>query len=118
MMVTVDLLRETGARMLGTRMAARAMESAMRAASHSGIITFDTSGVRRISVSFFDEALLIFNELVAETGNSDLQLVYHTGPPTESLKNLVENRGLALSETDTGDWVITRLAEFRCSLAK
>lgn len=112
MMATVDLLGESGAPMLGTRPAARAMEPAMRAASDSGIITLDTSGVRRIGVSFFDEALLIFSELVSETGNSDLRLVYHKAPPTESLKNLVGNRGLALSETDTGDWVISQLTTF------
>ncbi len=107
-MVAVELLRETGVRILGTRPAARAMEPAMRAASNSGIITFNTSGVRRIGVSFFDETLLIFNEIVTETGNRDLRLVYQKAPPTESLKNLVENRGLMLSESDTGDWIIFR----------
>ncbi len=112
MMVAVDLLAETGVRMLGTRPAARAMESAMRVASDSGTITFDTSGVRRIGVSFFDEALLIFNEIVAETGNNELRLVYHKAPPTDSLKNLVGNRGLTLSETDTGDWIIAQPAIF------
>ena len=112
MMPAVDLIGETGTRMLGTRPAARAMETAMRAACDSGTITFDTSGVRRIGVSFFDEALLIFNELVAETGNSRLKLVYHKAPPTESLKNLVGNRGLTLSETDTGDWIIAQSAIF------
>ena len=111
-MVAVELLRESGTRMLGTRPAARAMEPAMRAASGSGIITLDTSGVRRIGVSFFDEALLIFNEIVAETGNRELRLVYHQAPPTESLKNLVENRGLALAETDAGDWIISRPEAF------
>lgn len=109
-MVAVDLLQESGARMLGTRPAARAMEPAMRAASVSGTITFDTLGVRRIGVSFFDEALLIFNEIVTETGNNDMRLVYHKAPPTDSLRNLVENRGLALLETENGDWVITRPA--------
>ena len=78
----------------------------------SGTITFDTSGVRRIGVSFFDEALLIFNEIVAETGNNELRLVYHKAPPTDSLKNLVGNRGLTLSETDTGDWIIAQPAIF------
>lgn len=110
MMAAVDLLGETGVRMLGTRPAARAMEPAMRTASDSGTITLDTSGVRRIGVSFFDEALLIFNEIVTDTGNSHLKLVYHKAPPTESLKNLVGNRGLTLFETDTGDWVIAQPA--------
>ena len=111
-MVAVDLLRESGVQMLGTRPAARGLEPAMREASNSGTITLDTSGVRRIGVSFFDEALLIFNEIVAETGNPDLRLVYHKAPPTESLKNLVESRGLALAETDTGDWIISRPETF------
>ena len=116
-MIAVDSLVETGARMPGTRPAARAMESAMRVASDrgtvtSGTITCDTSGVRRIGVSFFDEALLIFNEIVAETGNNELRLVYHKAPPADSLKNLVGNRGPALSETDTGDRIIAQPAIF------
>ena len=107
-MIAVDLLGESGTRMLGTRPAARAMASAMRAASDSGVIVLDTSGVRRIGVSFFDEALLIFNEIIDETQNGDLMLVYDKAPPTESLKDIVPNRGLYLSETDAGEWVISR----------
>ena len=107
-MVAVDLLGESGTRMPGTRPAARAMESAMRAASDRGVIVLDTSGVRRIGVSFFDESLLIFNEIIEETRNNDLRLVHDKAPPTESSKNMVPNRGLYLSETDTGEWVTSR----------
>lgn len=94
--------------MLGTRPAARAMAPAMRAASDSGVIVLNTSGLRRIGVSFFDESLLIFNEIIDESRNGDLRLVYDKAPPTESLKNMVPNRGLTLSETDAGEWVIFR----------
>lgn len=107
-MVAVDLVKQSGSRMLGTRPAARAMVPAMRAALDSGVITLDTTGVRRIGVSFFDEALLIFNELMSETGNDDLRLVYHKAPPTESLQNLVANRGLIVFLSPDGDWIISR----------
>lgn len=107
-MVAVDLLGESGTRMLGTRPAARAMEPAMRAASDSGVIILDTTGVRRIGVSFFDESLLIFNELVVATGNNELQLVYHKAPPTESLLSLVGNRGLTAFQSLDGDWIISQ----------
>ena len=107
-MAAVELLRESGTRMLGTRPAARAMETAMRAASDSGVIVLDTTGVRRIGVSFFDEALLIFNELVSETGNDDLRLVYRKAPPTESLPGLVGNRGLTIFQSLDGDWIISQ----------
>ncbi len=107
-MATVDLLKQSGTAMLGTRPAARAMEAAMREACGRGVIVMDTSGVRRIGVSFFDEALLIFNELVLETGNHHLSLVYHKAPPTESLRNLVSHRDLSISQTADGDWIITQ----------
>lgn len=107
-MATIDLFRQSESRMLGTRPAARSVASAMQAMSRDGVITLNTDGILRISVSFFDEALLIFKEIIEETGNEDLQLVYRKAPATESLKNLVSNRGLTVSETADGDWVISR----------
>ena len=92
--------------MLGTRPAARAIEPAMRAALENGVITLDTSGVRRIGVSFFDETLLVLRELMAETGH-DVRLVYHEAPSLESLKNLAPNRGMKVSESPSGDWIIS-----------
>ena len=94
--------------MLGTRPEARAMNLAMLSAARSGEITLNTAGVRRIGVSFFDEALLIFGELVSETGNGNLKLIYRKAPPTDSLRELVYRKGLRLSETADGDWVITK----------
>ena len=52
-MTTIDLLKETDSSMLGTRPAARAIEAVMRTALENGEITLDTTGVRRIGVSFF-----------------------------------------------------------------
>ena len=105
-MATINLLRETGSHMLGTRSAARAMEPTIRAALENGAITLDTSGVRRIGVSFFDETLLILRELMAET-DDDLILVYHEAPSLESLKNMARNRGMKVSESLSGDWIIS-----------
>ena len=105
-MVAINLLKETGSPMLGTRPAARAMGPAMRSAAESGEITLDTSGVRRIGVSFFDETLLILRELMSETGG-DLKLVYHQAPPLASLKDLAPNRGMQVSESPSGDWIIS-----------
>ena len=68
----------------------------------------NTDGILRIGVSFFDEALLIFNEIIEETGKADLQMIYQKAPTMKSLKNLVSNRGLTISETVDGDWVISR----------
>ncbi len=107
-MATVDLLEQSGTYMLGTRPAARAIAPAIRAASNDGAIALDTSGILRIGVSFFDEALLIFDELVAETGNDSLRLIYHKAPGMESLKNLVSHRGLSLTESPSGDWIISK----------
>ena len=80
----------------------------MRAASRDGTITLDTSGILRIGVSFFDEALLVFQGIIEETGNNNLRLVYRKAPTMPSLKRLVGNRGFTLSETDAGEWVIVR----------
>ena len=107
-MAVINLMEQSGTQMLGTRPTARAMVPAIRDALESGCITMDTSGIRRISVSFFDESLLILNELMIELGNNDLRLVYHKGPQPESLKNLAANRGLTVSESSSGDWIITR----------
>ena len=106
-MSTVDLIGRSGSRMLGTRPAARLVAPAMRAAAgEDGVITLDTAGILRVGVSFFDEALLVLGELIAESGNDDLRLVYHKAPAMQSLKRLAANRGFALSETPAGDWVI------------
>ncbi len=80
----------------------------MQAAAGDGEITLDTDGILRIGVSFFDEALLIFNEIITETGDDSLRMIYRKAPAMESLKNLASNRGLTVSETPDGDWVIRR----------
>ena len=107
-MATVSLSIETGKSVLITRPAAREVAPAMQAASGNGEITLNSDGILRIGVSFFDEALLIFNEIIEETGNQDLRLVYQKAPTMQSLKNLAPNRGLTVSETSDGDWVISR----------
>ena len=106
-MATIDLLEHSGTRMLGTRPAARAFEPVMREALADGSINLDTSGVLRIGLSFFDETLLIFDELLAETGNDSLQMIYCKGPSLESLKDMVPHRGLTLYESPSGDWIIS-----------
>ena len=80
----------------------------MRDAANDGAITLNTDDILRIGVSFFDEALLIFNEIIADTGNDDLRLVYRKAPTMQSLKNLAPNRGLTVSETAEGEWIISR----------
>ena len=107
-MTTVNLSMQSGKTALITRPSARVVESAMRAAANDGAITLNTDGILRIGVSFFDEALLIFSEIIDESGQSDLRLVYRKAPTMQSLKNLAPNRGLTLSETPDGDWVISR----------
>ena len=106
-MSTISLFQQSGSKMLGTRPAARAFEPAMREALADGSIGLDTSGVLRIGLSFFDETLLIFDELVEETGDNSLQMVYRTGPSLESLRDLVPHRGLSLHESASGDWIIS-----------
>ena len=93
--------------MLGTRPTARALEPAMRKAVDNGAITLNTSGIQRIGVSFFDESLLILSDLIEETGNDSLRLIFHKAPPLDSLRNLVPKRGLILHELASGDWIIT-----------
>ena len=106
-MSTVKLFDLSRKSMLGTRAAARSMQAAIREATHDGTITLDTSGIRRISVSFFDESLLIFSDLVAETNNHSLRMIYSKAPRPESLSSLVEKRGLNMSESAAGDWIIS-----------
>ena len=112
-MATIDLFQQTESQMLGTRPAARTVAPAMQAAAADGEIRLNTDDILRIGVSFFDEALLIFNEIIAETGNQDLRLVYRKAPTMQSLKNLVPNRGLTLSETVDGEWIISRAESAR-----
>ena len=78
----------------------------MRASMENGAITLDTAGVRRIGVSFFDETLLILREMMNDVGD-DLRLVYHKAPPLASLKDLASNRGMTVSESPSGDWIIS-----------
>lgn len=106
-MTAIDLLKQSGTPMLGTRPAARQLKPAICEAVENGAITLDTAGVRRIGVSFFDESLLILKELMAETGDDSLRLVYRQAPPLESLKNLIPHRGLTVVESPDGDWVIS-----------
>ena len=105
-MTTIDLLKEIDSSMLGTRPAARAIEAVMRTALENGKITLDTTGVRRIGVSFFDETLLILRDIIVEEG-TDVRLVYHKGPPLHSLKDLAPHRGMQVEESASGDWIIS-----------
>ncbi len=79
----------------------------MRAASGDGAITLDTSGVLRIGVSFFDEALLIFDEIIRETGNDDLRMIFQKAPGATSLKELAPHRSCSLVESPSGEWIIS-----------
>jgi hypothetical protein len=105
-MITIDLLKETESPMLGTRPAARAIEPVMRTALENGEITLDTTGVRRIGVSFFDETLLILRDIMGDVG-TDIRLIYRKAPQLESLKELAPNRGLQVVESPSGDWIIS-----------
>ena len=106
-MSNIDLRQLCGSRMLGTRPAARLAAPTMRrAAAEDGIITLDTHRILRVGVSFFDEVLLVLRAIIAESGNHDLQLVYHQAPAMPSLKKLAYHRGFVISETPAGDWVI------------
>jgi len=107
-MTTVNLSVQSGKTVLITRPAARIVASAMQAAAGDGEITLNTDGILRIGVSFFDEALLIFNELIAATGDDTLRLVYRKAPEMESLKKQVRNRGLAQAVTNSGEWIMSR----------
>ena len=107
-MSTVKLSDQSGKSVLITRPVARAFAPAMQRASDDGTITLDTSGILRIGVSFFDEALLVFKGIITETGNNDLRLIYSKAPTMESLKRLVPNRGLSLTESPSGDWIISK----------
>lgn len=106
-MSDIDLRQLCGSRMLGTRPAARLAAPTMRlAAAEDGVITLDTARILRVGVSFFDEVLLVLREIIAESGNHDLRLVYRQAPAMPSLKKLAYHRGFVISETPAGDWVI------------
>lgn len=107
-MATVGLSAQSRKSVLITRPSARMMAQAMHDAASDGTITLDTHDILRIGVSFFDEALLIFGQIVSETGDADLRLVYHKAPTMQSLKNLVAHRGFVLHESADGDWIISR----------
>jgi hypothetical protein len=107
-MSTVKLSDQSDKSVLITRPMARIMAHAMQAASDDGVITLDTAGILRIGVSFFDETLLIFNDIIDQTNDPSLQLIYCEAPTMQSLKRLVPNRGLVLSESSSGNWVISR----------
>ena len=77
----------------------------MRTGLENGKITLDTTGVRRIGVSFLDETLLILRDIILEEG-TDVRLVYHKGPPLHSLKDLAPHRGMQVEESASGDWII------------
>ena len=107
-MSTIDLKQHLGKSILSTRPSARSMMPAMREAAENGDITLDASRVLRTSVSFFDEALLIFNDIVDETGQDDLKLIYRDATAAQTLKDMPKYRGLRLVESPSGDWIISR----------
>lgn len=106
-MATVKLSTQCGKSVLITRPSARMIHQAMQDAAGDGAITLDTNNILRIGVSFFDESLLVLRDIIKESGNEELRLVYHTAPTMQSLKNLVPHRGFVLRES-AGDWIISR----------
>ena len=107
-MNTIDLKQRLGKSVLSTRPSARSLASDMREAAESGDIMMDASGVLRTSVSFFDEALLIFNDIADEIGRDDLKFIYRDATAAQTLKDIPKYRGLRLVESPSGDWIISR----------
>ncbi|MDE2788192.1 MAG: hypothetical protein OXL37_16250 [Chloroflexota bacterium] len=107
-MAVIELRKQLGLDVLSTRPSARVLEPAMREAVSSGDIILDASGVMRTTVSFFDEALLIFDAIVRETGDESLRLVYRDAKAAQSLKSIPKLRGLNLVELASGDWIISK----------
>ena len=107
-MATVNLSAQSRKSVLITRPSARMVAPAMHDAAGDGTITLNTHGIMRIGVSFFDEALLVLRDIIQESGNENLRLVYHKAPTMQSLKNLVAHRGFVLHESADGDWIISR----------
>jgi hypothetical protein len=107
-MTTIELKKELGQSVLSTRPLARSLEQSMREAANTGEITLDASGILRASISFFDEALLIFNSIVDETGRDDLKLIYRDVNAALTLKDMPRYRGLTLAESPSGDWIISK----------
>lgn len=109
-MTTIYLKQHLGKSVLSTRPSARSLASAMREAAENGEITLDASGVLRTSVSFFDEALLVFNDIADETGRDNLKLIYRDATAAQTLKDMPKHRGLHLVESPSGEWIISRPA--------
>ena len=104
-----DLLRK---RALVTRQSARTVGDAVARAFESagGEVVLDFSGIDAVTPSFVDEALGSIEEMLRSSDGNQLRLVFVNLPTRLSAKFAAVGRarGLDISESDSGAWIITR----------
>jgi hypothetical protein len=100
-------------RALVTRQTARAVGVALTTAlprEAGGEVVLDFSGVEAVTPSFVDEALGSIEEMLRSSDGNQLRLVFVNLPTRLSAKFAAVGRarGLDISESDSGAWIITR----------
>jgi hypothetical protein len=104
-----DLLRK---RALVTRQSARTIGDAVARAFEvgGGEVVLDFSGIDAVTPSFVDEALGSIEDMMSVSDGNRLRLVFVNLPTRLSAKfaAIGRARGLEISESDSGAWIITR----------
>ena len=111
-MKSLDVFDLMHKRALVTRESARAVGNALATAvtAARGEVVLDFSGIDAVTPSFVDEALGSIGEMLAGSDTSQLRLVFLNVPTRLSAKFAAVGRarGLEISESESGAWIITR----------
>ena len=107
-MISVRIFDIVGQPVLVSRESARRIKSSLAegADDGGGLLRLDFSGARGVAPSFLDEALLVAEECISDSGQPDTTVVFAHPPATMSSKHhaIAKAHGRTLVEAENGDW--------------
>jgi hypothetical protein len=102
-----------GQPVLVSRESARSVKPmlAKRAGDGDGKLCLDFSGARGVAPSFIDEALLVAEECLRESGQPDVTIIFAQPPTILAAKHhtIARAHGRTLVETENGDWEFRKI---------
>ena len=97
-----------GQNVLVSRESARSIKAVLEVGeiSGEGMLRLDFSGARGVAPSFLDEALLVAEEFLAESGKPGATVIFAQPPTVLAAKHhaIARAHSRTLVETENGDW--------------
>ena len=111
-MDSIKVFDIVGQHVLVSRESARSIEPLLpKAENGDGLVRLDFSGARGVAPSFLDEALLVAEEYMRDSGRPDATVVFGQPPTTIAAKHhaIARAHGRTLVVNEEGDWEFRKI---------